>query len=182
MSPSEFPAAASHLCSRVTFLYFVFLYIKQNEKQSIESYIWVSSVPTQASTPLFFFYFFSPQTTWIDLCHSACRGLRACRHGTDRWYSPIIVSSLADGWWASVSWHSSMSCSQMLPQRCSDLETGPADESPAAAPRTRSNDATKWSAIFLGAFLKYLGAAFCRCGAVLSSRRCSGEMHFERRK
>lgn len=39
MSPSEFPAAALHLCLRVMFLYFVFLYIKQNKNQSIESFV-----------------------------------------------------------------------------------------------------------------------------------------------
>lgn len=39
----------------------------------------------------------------IDHCHLPHLRLQACGHDTDRWYSPISVSSLPDGWWASVS-------------------------------------------------------------------------------
>ena len=65
----------------------------------------------------------------IGRCHLPQLSLPACRHATDQRYSTISVSSLPDGCWASVSRHSSVSCSQMLPQQSSDPGTGPADES-----------------------------------------------------
>lgn len=74
--------------------------------------------------------------------------LRACSHDTDRWYPPVSVSSLPDGWWASVSWHSSVSCSQMLPQQCSDpglVQQTPLYCSSVGAKRAWSNNVTKWS-------------------------------------
>lgn len=84
-----------------------------------------SQLPAQATIPFV-------KISQIDHCHLPHLRLQACRHDTDRWYSPISVSSLPDGWWASVSWHPSVSCSQMLPQQCSDPGIGPADSSLAA--------------------------------------------------
>lgn len=57
---------------------------------------------------------------------------------------PVHLFYLPDGWWVRVSWHPSVSCSQLLPQQCSDLQAGPA-ELPlfGASP----NDAGKWSSV-----------------------------------
>lgn len=57
---------------------------------------------------------------------------------------PVRLFCLPDGWWVRVSWHPSVSCSQLLPQQWSDLQAGPA-ELPlfGASP----NDAAKWSSV-----------------------------------
>lgn len=105
---------------------------KQNKKKHQQSHLGFFLAYTSVCYPQVFSF---PETARIDPRRSECWRLRACGRGADRWYSSVIVCSAADGWWARLPWHSSLSRSQMLPQQCSDLETVPVHQSPATAPR-----------------------------------------------
>lgn len=146
------------------------------KKKHQQSHLGFSLAYTPVCHPQVFSF---PEPARIDPRRSECWRLRACRRGADRWYSSVIVCSAADGWWARLPWHSSLSRSQMLPQQCSDLETVPAHQSPATAPRaprlmTPLNEVRFPRErfcffVFVLFFLKCWHTRLCRRGCVLLS-------------